>query len=113
MSSAANILAAPMLPCSQFAPKLPSQQPQRSSPERRRPSPSQGRALELLSHAIEYLVDSRLYETWDSPADAEAVHMLMACSRAVFTDCEGVINWQQRLQRTLVRRLHSTPTATR
>lgn len=113
MSTAANVLAAPMLPRPQFAPKLPSQQPQRPSPTRRRPSLAQGRALEILSHAIEYLVDSRLYETWDSPADAEAVHTLMTCSRAVFADCEEVMSWQQRLQRTLMRRLHSAPDPTR
>lgn len=109
MSSAANVLAAPMLPRPQFAPKLPSQQPQRPSPTRRKPTVAQGHALEILSHAIEYLVDSRLYETWDSPSDAEAVHMLMSCSRAVFADCEEVVSWQQRLQRTLMRRLHSSP----
>ncbi|WP_047487336.1 hypothetical protein [Terriglobus sp. TAA 43] len=113
MSSAANILTAPMLPCPQFAPKLPSQQPQRSSSPQRKPTLSQGRALETLGHAIEYLVDSRLYETWDSPADAEAVHTLMACSRAVFADCEEVMGWQHRLQRTLMRRLHSAPSPTR
>ena len=108
MSTTANALA-PMLPRPQFAPKLPSQQLQRPSPTRRRPTLTQGQALETLSHAIEYLVDSRLYETWDSPADAEAVHTLMACSRAVFADCEEVMSWQQRLQRTLMRRLYSAP----
>ena len=113
MSTAANAIATPMLPRPQFAPKMPSQEPQRPSPTRRRPTIAQGRALEILGHAIEYLVDSRLYETWDSPGDAEAVHTLMACSRAVFADCEEVMGWQQRLQRTLMRRLHSAPNSIR
>ena len=113
MSTAANVIAAPMPPRPQFAPKLPSQEPQRPSATRRRPTIAQGRALEILGHAIEYLVDSRLYETWDSPADAEAVHTLMACSRAVFADCEEVTSWQQRLQRSLIRRLYSAPKTTR
>jgi hypothetical protein len=106
MSTTVHVLAAPLLTRPQFVPvpKPPQQQPQRPI-ERRRPSPTQGRALEVLGHAIEYLVDSRLDETWDTPADAEAVHILMACSRAVFTECEVILSWQQRIQRAALRRL--------
>ena len=111
MSTAAHVLAAPSFVGPQFGPKPPRQQQRK--PERRNPSPMQGRALELLGHAIEYLVDSRLYETWDTPADAEAVHMLMACSRAVFSECEAVQTWQQRLQRAAQRRLHPAANASR
>ena len=102
MSTAAHVLSAPMFVRPQFTPKP---QPQRPT-EPRRPSLAQGRALEALNHAIEYLVDSRLDETWDTPADAEAVHMLMACSRAVFLECDVVLSWQQRLQRAAIRKLH-------
>jgi hypothetical protein len=65
-------------------------------------------ALEILGHAIEYLVDSRLYDEWETPADAAAVHLLMTCSRAVFADCEPVLPWHHRLQAMLARRLHVT-----
>jgi hypothetical protein len=113
MSTASHVLATPMLVRPQFAPKPPRQQQFKRPAEPRRPSPTQGRALEILNHAIEYLVDSRLDETWDTPADAKAVHMLMACSRVVFMDCEVILNWQQRLQRTALRRLHPEHNASR
>ena len=60
----------------------------------------------MLGHAIEYLVDSRLFEQWQSPADAEAVRLLMSCSRTVFAECEAVAPWHQRVQRAVTRRLH-------
>lgn len=99
MSTAAHVLATPLFG------RSPRQQQFKRPTEPRRPSPTQGRALEILNHAIEYLVDSRLDETWDTPADAVAVHTLMACSRAVFMDCEVMLSWQQRLQRAAIRRL--------
>jgi len=111
--SASHVLATPMLVRPPFAPK-PSRQRQFNRPaEPRRPSPTQGRALEILNHAIEYLVDSRLDETWNTPTDAEAVHILMACSRAVFMDCEVILSWPQRLQRAALRRLHPAHNASR
>lgn len=113
MSTAAHVLAAPMFVRPQFAPEPPRQQQFERPAEPRRPSPTQGRALEILNHAIEYLVDSRLDETWDTPADAEAVHTLMACSRAVFMDCEVILSWQQRLQRAALQRLHREHNASR
>ena len=78
----------------------------RRVPERRRHTPEQGRALETLGHAIEYLVDSRLFDQWESPSDAEAVHLLMSCSRSVYAGCEELAPWHQRVQRSLMRRLH-------
>lgn len=107
MSTTAHALSAPL-----YA-RSPRQQQLKRPAEPRRPSPTQGRALEILNHAIEYLVDSRLDETWDTPADAEAVHTLMACSRAVFMECEVILNWQQRLQRAAVRRLHPEASVSR
>jgi hypothetical protein len=47
-----------------------------------------GRALESLGHAVEYLVDSRLFLV-DEPAtraDSEALHLLMRLSREVFEE---------------------------
>ena len=70
---------------------------------RRRPTPAQGRALEILGHVIEYLVDSRLYlvDEPQTPADAEATHILMLASRAVFEECLPVPSTSQRLRRWL------------
>ncbi len=81
--------------------------PRKQSPKPRpRQSPEQGRALEVLGHAVEYLVDSRLFDQWQSPADAEAVHLLMSCSRAVFAGDGNVKPWHQRVQHGLLKRLH-------
>lgn len=93
----------PMTPFPHFGGEKPAPRP---SPARKRTTPQQGKALETLGHAIEYLVDSRLFDQWQSPADAEAVHMLMGCSRAVFADCDEVCPWHQRVQRALVKRLN-------
>lgn len=101
MSTAAFSLPLPMSPFQNFTGR-PTPKPE---PTRRRTTPQQGRAIETLGHAIEYLVDSRLFDQWESPADAEAVHMLMACSRSVFADCDEVCPWHQRVQRALVKRL--------
>jgi hypothetical protein len=106
MSTTSHVLATPMLVRPQFAPKTSRQQQFKRPAEPRRPSPTQGRALAILNHAIEYLVDSRLDATWDTPADAAAVHTLMACSRAVFMECEVILSWQQRVQRAAFQRLH-------
>ena len=59
---------------------------------RRRPSPSQGRGLEALGHAIEYLVDSRMRRgVAATAADLEAEQRLMDLSRAVFAECREVV----------------------
>lgn len=81
--------------------------PKRRAPQPRpRQTPEQGRALEILGHAVEYLVDSRLFDQWESPADAEAVHLLMSCSLAVFAGNQDVKPWHQRVQNGLLKRLH-------
>jgi hypothetical protein len=60
---------------------------------RRRPTMQQGRALETLGHAIEYLVDSQLHLD-PGPAsrdDGEAGQILMRLSREVFAECREVV----------------------
>ena len=59
---------------------------------RRRPSPSQGRALETLGHAIEYLIDMRMRRDSDasSSADMEAEQLMMRLNREVFAECREV-----------------------
>jgi hypothetical protein len=67
---------------------------------RRRASVQQGRALEILGHSVEYLVDSRMFMI-DQPstrADAEAVQILMRLSREVFSDCAEVVPPARRLR---------------
>jgi hypothetical protein len=60
---------------------------------RRRPTMSQGRALETLGHAIEYLVDSRMHrdQGLSSQADGEAEQVIMRLNRAVFAECAEVV----------------------
>ena len=68
-------------------------------PLRRRPNPRQGRALETLAHAIEYLADMRLWEEYTLPGDAEAMRLLMHCSRSVFNECATVVPLHLRVMR--------------
>lgn len=67
---------------------------------RRRPTPFQGRALEKLGHAMEYLVDSRMALIGEpaTKADAEAVDILMRLSRCVFSECEEIVPIGRRLK---------------
>jgi hypothetical protein len=60
---------------------------------RRRPTMIQGRALETLGHAIEYLVDSRMHrdQGLSSQADGEAEQVIMRLNRAVFAECAEVV----------------------
>ena len=105
MSTAAHASALGSFP--DFAPKP---RPSRTRVIRRRTTPTQGRALEILGHAVEYLADSRLYEEVETRSDATAIRTLMACSRQVFAECELILPWQQRVRTALLRRFHM-PTA--
>lgn len=62
-------------------------------PPRRRASIAQGQALESIGHAVEYLVDQRMFEMNESNAraDQEAIQILMRMSRAVFAECREVV----------------------
>ncbi|SEB37811.1 hypothetical protein [Terriglobus roseus] len=86
-----------------FTPK--SRQP-RAPVIRRRTTPTQGRALEILGHAVEYLADSRLYEQIENPSDGAAIRTLMSCSRKVFAECELIQSWHQRAQLALMHLLN-------
>jgi hypothetical protein len=70
-----------------------------AGPRRRRPNRVQGRSLEKLGHAVEYLVDSRMFAVEPSAAKAErdAVRILMRLSRMVFCECEQVITIWDRM----------------
>ena len=72
---------------------------------RRRASFDQGRALETLGHAVEYLVDSGLFLTQDdghtAKARQEAIQILMRMSRLVFSECREVVSLWERLGRAV------------
>jgi hypothetical protein len=62
---------------------------------------NQGRALELLGHAIEYLVDSQLHRG-ATQADGRAERILMRLSLEVFAECREVLpsrGWKRWLPR--------------
>jgi len=73
----------------------------------RRGSVAQGRALEMLGHAVEYLVDSRMFHGGEQIQrdEQEALQILMRLSRAVFAECPEVISLRKRLKGWLSERL--------
>ncbi len=74
---------------------------------RRRASVEQGRALEVLGHAVEYLVDSRMFMLGEHnrAAETEGVQILMRQSRTVFAECREVVPLRVRLSRFALRQL--------
>jgi len=68
---------------------------------RRTASPAQGRALEALGHAIDYLIDSYgMCEAGNGfTGEFEAVLILKKASRAVFAECREVEALPARLLR--------------
>jgi hypothetical protein len=63
----------------------------------RRPTIYQGRALEIVGHAIEYLVDSKLGDPLAS-MNTDAVRILMLASQRIFAECPEFIPAHQRLR---------------
>ena len=77
---------------------------------RRRPNKPQGRALEILGHAIEYLVDQQRHrdsdaesQSFPSEADAPAIQILMRLSREVFAECPETASARPSLKQRLLR----------
>jgi hypothetical protein len=72
---------------------LPLEFSERRKLVRRRANLVQGRSLEKLGHAVEYLVDSRMFvvEPETAKAERDAVQILMQLSRSVFLECEEVV----------------------
>jgi hypothetical protein len=67
--------------------------PRVSSGCRRRITPQAGRALDILSHAIEYLTDEFLHQGIAYSArdpQMQAVQLLMALNRQVYLECPEV-----------------------
>jgi hypothetical protein len=70
------------------------------SDRRRSISPSAGRALEMLGHAIEYLADEYVHggKTFcaDDP-EVQAVQLLMALNREIYLECPIVPTFSERI----------------
>ena len=82
-----------------------SPRPSKPSPSRsfvrRRGSLAQGRALETIGHAVEYLMDSAIFLPGRSEVESNqaAIQILMRLSRAVFEECPEVLPVRARLRR--------------
>lgn len=78
----------------------------------RQPSKRQGKALEILGHAVEYLMDSHvLFECGGGDReDIEAIQLLMQLNLEIFEECPEIVPFKQRLRGTgslLVSRIKS------
>lgn len=85
---------------------VPQREVRRARPTyvRRRGSSEQGRALETLAHAIEYLVDSRMRfnDPQAAAGEREAIEVLMRLNRAVFSECPEVVPFGRRVRQWFV-----------
>lgn len=74
-------------------PAAPRATPRSSGVIRRRLDKENGRALEQIGHAIEYLMDSRHLEDGQSAQHAmtEAIEILSKASRDVFACCPEIV----------------------
>jgi hypothetical protein len=69
---------------------------------RRRITPQAGHALEILAHAIEYLADESIHErscASDREGQLEAVQMLMAVNRQIYSECPEVPTFGERCRK--------------
>ncbi len=80
---------------------------------RRRGSSEQGRALETLGHAVEYLVDSRMRfnDPQAAPGERDAIELLMRLNRAVFSECPEVVPVSRRVRHWFALRLSRLSTS--
>lgn len=75
--------------------------------QKRRINPAAGRALELLGHAIDYLIDMHVHEgsliVWEK-GHLEAIEILKALNRQIYEECPVVPTIEERLRGLLVRK---------
>ena len=92
----------------EVAARYPNIGPHRSRPQAtRRLNPQQGIALEILGHAIEYLVDSNFYhQRAEDPAVKDAISILKQSNRDVFQNAPEVVPARARAARWLRSHLH-------
>ena len=76
------------------------QLPRHSREIRRRPSTEQGRGLEKLGHAIEYLTDMNAHPgTPESASRFEAYQILSTASMTIFEQCAPVVSFSEKLRK--------------
>lgn len=69
------------------------------SHRRRRIDRESGRALEILSHAIEYLKDEYAYHgggAESGESEVQAMQLLMAVNREIYTACPEILTFEER-----------------
>jgi hypothetical protein len=75
--------------------------------QKRRINPAAGRALEILGHAIEYLIDMHVHEgsliVWEK-GHFDAIEILKTLNRQIYEECPVVPTIEQRLRGLLVRK---------
>lgn len=89
------------------APRL-TMRPVSSAPLRsRRITPEAGRALEILGHAIDYLIDEWILAEGENLSPhgprAEAMYLLMRLNREIYDSCPPVFTITERLESALLR----------
>jgi hypothetical protein len=76
-------------------------QSQSNGERTRRISPEAGRALEILGHAIEYLIDEYVHETKrlsGSDPQVAAIRLLMSLNRQVYYDCPVIPTFSEKFR---------------
>lgn len=71
---------------------------------RRRISPQAGQALEILGHAIDYLIDEYVYSGGtftQRDSQIEAIHLLVTLNRQVYFECPKVPTLMERFRALL------------
>ncbi len=84
--------------CKSLPPLADRRKRLRSDEVRRKPDMTQGRALEALGHALEYLSDSAYADRVTLPAISDAVKILAEKSRTVFAECPEIIPLSKRIR---------------
>ena len=86
---------------------VPNLVPEATAVVRRRSTPQQGLAIQILGNAVDHLLGSRMFLI-DEPttqADADAIHILTVLRRAVFSECEQVSEVNESLHQWMMRAL--------
>lgn len=81
--------------------------PEATAVVRRRSTPQQGMAIQILGNAVDHLLGSRMFLIDEPPtqADADAIHILTMLRRAVFSECEQVSEVDDSLRQWMMRAL--------
>jgi hypothetical protein len=92
------------LPAAKAAPTSAGSLAASGSLRRRRISPQAGRALEILGHAIDYLIDEYIErggQFRQGDPELKAIQLLMATNRAIYFECPVVPTLAERCLRLI------------